>query len=275
MRFKVKKETKFHILMWLIMLLLMWPLLYMLSCSFKDLGQIFSSGLNLVPNPATQENYERVFSTIPFWSYVKNSLYIAGGAALCKTITSILAGYAFTFIDFKHREKLFYLFTLTMFIPFTVIMIPNYLTLAKMNLINSALGVMLPQLADAMGIFLMRQTMRSIPKSLIEVAQLDKVGHVRSLIRVVTPLCKSAIFAMGIMFFINSWNEYFWPMLILTRKDKYTLTLAMQMFLSSEGGSAWGSTMALAALATLVPLIAYLIAQRFIIRSYMTSGIKE
>lgn len=272
---KFKKEIKFHVLMWIIILVLMWPLAYMLSCSFKDLGQIFSSGLKLIPNPSTLENYERVFSTIPFWSYVRNSLYIAGGVAVCKTITSILAGYAFTFIDFKHREVLFYVFTVTMFIPFTVVMIPNYLTLAKMDLVNSLWGVMLPQLADAMGIFLMRQSMRNIPKSLVEVAQLDKVGHVKTLSRIVVPLCKSAIFAMSIMFFINSWNEYFWPMLILTRRDQYTLTLAMQMFLSSEGGSAWGSTMALAALATLVPLLAYLVAQRFIIGSYLTSGIKE
>jgi sn-glycerol 3-phosphate transport system permease protein len=276
MRFRLfRKEIKFHVFVWAIIFALMWPLAYMVSCSFKDLGQIFSSGLNLIPNPGTAENYERVFSTIPFWRYVKNSVTIAGGVAVAKAITSILAGYVFSFIDFKHRDKLFYLFTVTMFIPFTVIMIPNYLTLAKMNLINNPIGVMLPQLGDAMGIFLMRQSMRTIPKSLVEVARLDKVGHVRTLTRIVVPLCKSSIFAMFIMFFINSWNEYFWPMLILTRRDNYTLTLAMQMFLSSEGGSAWGSTMALAALATFVPLLAYLISQRFIIRSYITSGIKE
>ncbi len=134
---------------------------------------------------------------------------------------------------------------------------------------------MLPQLADAMGIFLMRQSMRTIPKSLLEVAQLDKVGHIKSLSRVVVPLCKPSIFAMCIMFFINSWNEYFWPMLILTRKESYTITLSMQMFLSGEGGSAWGSTMALAALATFVPLVLYLFSQRFIINTYMNSGIKE
>ncbi len=275
MRTNSAKAAKFHVLLVAIVLILMAPMVYMLSCSLKDLGQIFSSGLNLIPNPGTLANYQRIFDVLPFWRYVGNSLFIAILVTVCKGFTSILAGYAFTFMDFKYKNLMFYVFTVTMFIPFTVIMIPNYLTLSKMGLINNPVGVMLPQLADAMGIFLMRQSMKGIPKSLLEVARLDKVGHVKSLTKIVMPLCKSSIFAMGIMFFINSWNEFFWPMLILTQKEKYTLTLSMQMFLSGEGGSAWGSTMALAALATFVPLVLYLISQRFIINSHMTSGIKE
>jgi sn-glycerol 3-phosphate transport system permease protein len=254
---------------------MMAPLIYMISCSFKTLAQIFSQGLNLIPNNPTLENYEHVFQQLPFFRYVGNSILIATVVMMCKMFSSVLAGYAFTFMDFPCKNAMFYLLTITMFIPFTVIMIPNYLTLAQMGMINNLLGVSLPQLADAMGIFLMRQSMRAIPKSLLEVARLDKVSHTKLLLKIIVPLCKPSIFAMCIMFFINSWNEYFWPMLILTKKENYTITLAMQMFLSGEGGSAWGSTMALAALATLVPLVLYLFSQRFIINTYMSSGIKE
>ena len=175
MRTNSAKAAKFHILLVAIVLILMAPMVYMLSCSLKDLGQIFSSGLNLIPNPGTLENYQRIFDVLPFWRYVGNSLFIAILVTVCKGFTSILAGYAFTFMDFKYKNLMFYVFTVTMFIPFTVIMIPNYLTLSKMGLINNPIGVMLPQLADAMGIFLMRQSMKGIPKSLLEVARLDKV----------------------------------------------------------------------------------------------------
>ncbi len=140
MKTRVRKELKFHLLLLAIIIILTYPIIYMISCSLKDLGQIFSSGLNLIPNPGTLSNYERVFNVLPFWRYVGNSLFIAFGVTFCKAITSVLAAYAFTFMNFKYRETLFYIFTVTMFIPFTVIMIPNYLTLAKMNLINNPLG---------------------------------------------------------------------------------------------------------------------------------------
>jgi sn-glycerol 3-phosphate transport system permease protein len=275
MKTEKRKEIKYHIPLVIILFILVWPIAYMVSCSFKSLNEIFTSGLNLIPKNGTIDNYNRVIIAVNFFRYVFNSMLIAVVVTLLKTFTSTLAAYAFSFMKFKHREALFYLFTVTMFIPFTVIMIPNYLTISEVGLLNNPIGVIFPQLADAMGIFLMRQSMRTIPKTLLEAAELDKVSHIKSLTKIVIPLVKPTIFAMGIMFFINSWNEYFWPMLILTGKENYTITLALQMFLSSEGGSAWGSTMALASMATLIPLILYLFGQRFIISTYMSSGIKE
>lgn len=163
---------------------------------------------------------------------------------------------------------------MTFFIPITVVIMPNYLLISKLGLLNSAWGVMLPQFADGMGIFLMRQTIRGIPRPLLEAGRLDNAGPLTILTRIVLPLIKSSVIAMGIVFFINSWNEYFWPLLVLQDKGAYTLPLALQMFISAEGGSEWGVAMAVAMLTSLPPLILYLACQRYIINTFMQSGVK-
>ena len=269
------KHVISHVFIVFLILVFMYPFIYMVSSSFKSLNEIFSCGLKILPEDFTTENYERVFETLDVAQYLKNTFCIALIAMVAKTITSVFAAYSLVFMDFKWKNAIFYFFTLTMFVPFSVIMLPNYLTVHKMGLLNSIIGVTLPQLADAMGIFRIRQAMKTVPKSLVEAARIDKCPHFKAMTRIVVPLVKPAVVAMAIFFFINSWNEYFWPLLILKKQNTWTITLAMQQFISGESGSAWGSSMALATIATLVPLILYLVFQRFIISTFMSSGIKE
>lgn len=264
-----------HILMIFLVLLFAYPFVYMVSTSFKSMTEIFQSGLNLIPDNFTLENYKSVFTKLPIASYLKNSFIIALIAMVAKIVTSVLAAYALVFMDFKGKNALFYFFSMTMFIPFTVIILPNYLTVNKLGLLSTLLGVALPQMADAMGIIRIRQAMRTIPKSLVEAARIDKVSHFTALTRIVVPLTRPAISAMSILFFINSWNEYFWPLLILKSNTMSTITLALQQFASGESGNAWGSSMALATIATVIPLVLYLVFQRYIIGTFMSSGIKE
>ena len=264
-----------HILMIFLVLLFAYPFVYMVSTSFKSMTEIFQSGLNLIPDNFTLENYKSVFTKLPIASYLKNSFIIALIAMAAKIVTSVLAAYALVFMDFKGKNALFYFFSMTMFIPFTVIILPNYLTVNKLGLLSTLLGVALPQMADAMGVIRIRQAMRTIPKSLVEAARIDKVSHFTALTRIVVPLTRPAISAMSILFFINSWNEYFWPLLILKSNTMSTITLALQQFASGESGNAWGSSMALATIATVIPLVLYLVFQRYIIGTFMSSGIKE
>lgn len=270
-----KAAIKGHIVMIILVLLFAYPFLYMVSTSFKTMTEIFEGGLSLIPSNPTFENYVKVFTTLPVLEYLSNSFIIALLAMTAKIITSVLASYALVFMDFRGKEALFYFFTLTMFIPFTVIILPNYLTINRMGLLSTLVGVALPQMADAMGIFRIRQAMRAVPKSLVEAARLDNVPHFTAMTKIVIPLVKPAISAMCITFFINSWNEYFWPLLILKGNDLSTITLALQQFASGESGSAWGSSMALATVATAIPLVLYLIFQKHIIGTFMSSGIKE
>lgn len=274
MKTKVKGLV-WHLVLIIVVLTFFYPLIYMVCTSVKPLNEIFTAGLRLFPVDFTLENYERVFQQLPVGRYILNSLVVATLVMIFKLVTSVLAAYALVFMSNKHANKLFYFFTLTMFIPFSVIMLPNYITISKLGLLNNLIGVALPQFADAMGIFRIRQAMRGVPKSYVEAARLDNVSHFQALRRIVIPLVKPAIIAMSIFFFVNSWNEYFWPLLILRRNEMYTITLSMQEFISAEGGIAWGSSVALATIATLPPLFLYLFAQQHIISTFMSSGIKE
>lgn len=269
-----KGEWRYQVILILTLIIMMYPIVYMIGTSFKTLQDIFSSGLNVFTSNPTMANYIQVFKSNDILILLKNSLIIALIVTVSKIVTSVLASYCLCFMDLKHPEVIFGLFTISMFIPLSVIMIPNYLTLSRIGLNNTLIGVALPQLADAMGIYRIRQSMRSIPKPLIEVARLDNVGHLTILRRIVLPLVNPAVIAMIIFFFINSWNEYVWPMLILKRQENYTITLALQTFMDSESGSAWGSSMALATIATLVPMVLYVFAQRKIIGTFMQSGVK-
>lgn len=275
---KIKRNMKslgWHFILCIIVAVLFYPLVFMVCTSLKPLPEIFTTGLNVFPKSITSENYQYIFQHHPILLYLRNSFIIASIVMIAKIVTSVLASYCLVFMDIPGRNTIFYIFSLTLFIPFSIIMIPNYLTLNKMGLMNTLIGVALPQLADAMGIFRIRQAMRGIPKSLVEAARIDNVGHFTAMTKIVCPLIKPAIISMAIYFFINSWNEFFWPQLLLKNANLATITLSMQYFQNSEGGTAWGTSMALATIATLIPMILYIIAQRQIISTFMQSGLKE
>ncbi|HIU64144.1 MAG TPA: carbohydrate ABC transporter permease [Candidatus Avacidaminococcus intestinavium] len=274
MKTRFKDEVLWHLPLLAAVFFQLWPLIFMASTSLKDLDQIFISTLNPLPLPPTLDNYRAIIGNFPILTYVFNTFVIAFFVTLLKIGTSILAAFAFVYYDFKGKEQIFNGMLLTFFIPITVVLMPNYLFLSKLDLLNTSIGVILPQMADGMGIFLMRQTIRSIPKALLEAAILEGAGAITVLRRVVLPLIRPTAIAMTIFFFINSWNEYFWPLLVLQDKENYTLPLALQMFISAEGGSEWGIAMAVAMLTSLPPLLLYLLCQKYILSTFMQSGVK-
>lgn len=274
MKTETRNELIWHGFLMVAIFLTLWPIVFMISTSFKDLSQVFESTLNPLPWPITFDNYTTVLGNFPLFTYIWNTFLIAAIVTVSKTLTSILSAFAFVYYDFKYKESLFNGMLLTFFIPITVLVMPNYLMMSKLGLLNTPWGVALPCLVDGMGVFLMRQTMRCVPKALLEAAILDGAKPRQVLTKVILPLTKPALLANSILFFINSWNEYFWPLLILQDKDSYTLPLALQMFISAEGGSEWGIAMAVATLTSLPPLILYGFCQKFIINTFMSSGVK-
>ena len=274
MKTETRNELIWHGFLLVAIFLTLWPIVFMISTSFKDLSQVFESTLNPLPWPITFDNYTTVLGNFPLFTYIWNTFLIAAIVTVSKTLTSILSAFAFVYYDFKYKESLFNGMLLTFFIPITVLVMPNYLMMSKLGLLNTPWGVALPCLVDGMGVFLMRQTMRCVPKALLEATILDGAKPRQVLTKVILPLIKPALLANSILFFINSWNEYFWPLLILQDKDSYTLPLALQMFISAEGGSEWGIAMAVATLTSLPPLILYGFCQKFIINTFMSSGVK-
>ena len=274
MKTKQKKELKWHILFIIIILILLYPIVYAVSTSFKSLNEAYNNILSLIPENPTTSAYQRVLHIIPFFKITLNTFIIASIVTIFKLLTGVLAAYSFVFLKFKGKQWLYFILISTIFIPFTVTMIPNFIIISKLGLKDNIIGVVLPQLADATGIFLLRQHMRGIPTSLLEVAKLEKTPHITILRTIVVPIIRPAILSMGIIFFINSWNEFVWPSLILKSTENYTLSLALQMFVSSEGGTDIPVAMAISVLTMLLPLLIYAMCQKFIINTFAQSGIK-
>ncbi len=274
MKIKTHGQLRWHVLLCTVTFLMLMPLVFAVSNSFKTLNEVFNNVFAVIPDNPTLENYLHVFKRLPFVRITLNTFLIAATVTAFKTATSVLAAYALVYFDFKGRNALYFILISTIFIPFTVTMIPNYLTVSAMGLGDTLIGTILPQLGDAMGIFLLRQSMRTIPVSLIETAKLDKTGNLKIMRDIVVPLVKPAIISSGIIFFINSWNEYVWPSLILKTKTNYTLSLALQMYISSEGGTEFTIAMAVSVMTMIVPLCLYIIFQKYIINTFASSGMK-
>lgn len=272
---KIKElQLGWHFLLCVVVFCMIMPVIFAVSNSFKTLSDAFNTVFQVIPSKPTLANYIHVFSKLPFLRITANTFFIAATVTAFKTVTSLFAAYSFVYFDFKGKGILYFIMLSTMFIPFTVTMIPNYLTISKLNMADKLWGVILPQLADVLGIFLLRQSMRGIPKSLIEVARMENVKHLKIMTDIVIPLVRPAIISTGIIFFINSWNEYVWPVLILKSKENYTLSLALQMYISSEGGTEFTIAMAVSVMTMIIPLILYIVFQRYIINTFAMSGIK-
>lgn len=263
-----------NIFMILIVFTMLYPVFFAAGASFKPQKEIFSNVLNFFTANPTLESYARAISRIDYIKVVWNTFAIAFCVMAFKVFTSYLCAYAFVFLDFPMKKLLYFLLISTMFIPFTVTMIPNYITISKIGLRDTIVGVMLPQLSDAMGIMLLRQQMRTIPRSLIEVGRLEKSSNFTIMTQIVLPIVKPGVISTAIIFFINSWNEYVWPRLILRSDTNYTLSLALQLFVDSEAGSGMGICMAMCVMTMLIPLILFVIFQRQIMATYASSGIK-
>lgn len=269
-----ERQILWHLLLCAAVFLLIMPVVFALSNSLKTVQDAFNTVFDVIPRNPTIENYIYVFSRLPILSITLNTFFIASVVTAFKLITSLFAAYSFVYFTYRGKGVLYFVMLSTMFIPFTVTMIPNYLMISRLGLSDRLIGVILPELADVLGIFLLRQSMRGIPGALIEAAKLEHAGDLRILREIVIPLTRPALISTGIIFFINSWNEYVWPVLILKSREKYTLSLALQMYISSEGGTNFPVAMTVSVITMLVPLVLYLVFQRYIIRTFALSGIK-
>jgi sn-glycerol 3-phosphate transport system permease protein len=275
----MKIESRLPSVIWtwiFIAVVIIWilPILFALGTSFRTLQDIYDNVLAIFPTSPTFDNYSQLFEQLPMFKIIMNNFTIATTVTILKLVTSFLAAYAFVYFSFNGKKSLYLLLITTIFIPFTVTMVPNYLMLSRVGLTDNILGVILPQVADAAGIFLLTQVMRSIPYSFIESAKLENIGNFRIMKDIVLPLIRPQVTAVGIWFFVNSWNEFIWPSLILKSTESYTLPLALQMFISSEGGTNFGVAMAVSVITMSIPLLLYMIFQKYIIGTFTSSGIK-
>lgn len=275
MRTKNKIASRIWMIIFIIFVIVwLFPVIFALGTSFRPLQDVYNNVLNIIPTNPTLENYATLFQRLPMGQIILNTFIIATSVTLLKLAVSFLSAYAFVYYRFKGQNVVYFILIASIFIPFTVTMIPNYLLISRLGINDNILGVILPQVADAAGILLLNQAMRTIPISLIEVAKLDNVGDWRIMKDLVIPMIKPQITSSGIWFFVNSWNEFVWPSIILKSTENYTLPLALQMFISSEGGTNFSVAMAVSVVTMSIPLLLYIIFQKHIIGTFTSSGIK-
>ncbi|AFV77374.1 ABC-type sugar transport system, permease component (plasmid) [Thermus oshimai JL-2] len=262
-----------HVLLALAVLAAFLPLFYQLGLSLTPPERIFSSPWPLA-GPLTLENYRVVLERLPMGLYTLNTLVFALGSALGQVVLGLLAAYAFAYRRFPLQEVLFALFVVSMLVPFVVTYLPNYLLLARLGLLNTHLGLILPMLTAGYATFFLRQHFRSFPREILEAAQVDGAGTWHLLFRVLVPANLPALVALGVTLFIGAWNQFIWPLLVANRPEMYVLTVAVQRFAGGEGANAWGPMMAASVLATLPTLLLFLLFHRWVLENLLEGGVR-
>jgi multiple sugar transport system permease protein len=219
--------------------------------------------------------YERAFSTVPFARSFLNSFVIAGGTTLGILVTSIMAGYVFAKLRFRGREVLFGLVLATMFLPPIVMLVPLFRIVQALGLTDTLAGVMLPNLANAFGIFLMRQFVAGIPDEVLESARIDGASEWTNLWRIVFPLLGPAIAALAVFAFTFHWNSFLWPLTVLQSPDSQTVVLALNRLVSYTSAIKFQNVVMAGAVISVLPnVILFLFLQRSFITGISQTGLK-
>jgi len=265
-----------HALVLLICALTLFPFFWMLSTAFKPANEVFTKDIQLIPLNPTLENIPRAFEYFPVGRWMWNSVGISFWITLGKLLISVPAAFAFARLRFRFGKLLFAMVLATMIVPGVVTVVPNYVLVADLGWLNTWVGVVIPSLpATAFYVFLLRQNILTLPQDLIDAAKVDGASTLRILTDIVVPNIRPAIAVVTILSFLGAWNQYLWPLLVLNEFTTKTLATGMPFFTSNaESAQMWGPMMATAAIAALPPLVIYAIAQKQIINTFVTSGIK-
>ena len=248
------------------------PFLWTLVTSLSPVTGL-SATPTLIPTDLSFSAYATLFENTPFARIVLNSLGLAAATTSLQLVTSSLAAYAFSRLPFRGRGVLFAVYLATMMIPIQVLIVPLFVQMKTLGLVDTYLGVLLPSIASAFGVFLLRQAMNSVPRELDEAATIDGASHFRIFGGVVLPLVGPALATLTVFAFMSSWNSFLWPLIILRSAELKTLPLALAG-LQGQYTTQWDVMMA-GSIISILPMVAlYIFAQKYVVQSVASSGIK-
>ena len=257
------------------LIIFLFPLYWMVVTAFKQPDEVFSLVPKWLPERWTLENFREVFKIIPFGNYYMNTLVFVFGLLAVQLVTVTLAAYAFARMDFKFKSTLFIVLLVQLMIAPQTLVVPNYLTISKLGLLDTRTAIALPYVASALGVFLLRQAFAAIPMELEEAAILDGCGTVRFMTRIAIPLLKPTYVAFILISIAYHWNEFFWPIIVTDSTKSRPLTVGLAMLAeSSESAAAWNTLMAGTLLVILPLIVFFAIFQKTFIKSFMSSGMK-
>ncbi|GAA2114799.1 carbohydrate ABC transporter permease [Kitasatospora saccharophila] len=262
-----------HLLLLAAVLTVLFPVYYVFAGALMRPDEIAAYPPALVPHSLTGRNFSGAVHAVPLVRQYANSVLVAGLITAAQLLTSVLAAYAFVFLPLRARRVVFGAFLATLMVPWESVVIPNYLTLSGWGLGNTYFGLVLPFLASAFGTFLLRQSFRQFPAELRDAARIDGAGHWRFLWRILVPLNRPVLAALGVYVFLSAWNQYFWPLIITRTAEMQTLQIGLSTLRDSEMADP-GLILAGVVLSLLPTLALVLFGQRFVVRGLTTGAVR-
>lgn len=256
------------------MLLVVGPFLWMVLGSVKTQSELLQLPPTWLPENPTFANYSRLFERLNFPRFFFNSTVVAVAITAGNLVFCSMIGYALAKLDFVGKNKLFLLVMATLMVPQGVIIVPLFILMANLGLVNTHPGLILPFAAGAFGVFLMRQFMMGIPDELLEAARVDGASEWYMFWRIVMPLSGPALATLGILTFMSSWNMFTWPLVVSTSEDMFTLPVALATFSRGEYSSDYGLLMAGSLVIVTPILIVFMVLQKHFTQGIATTGLK-
>lgn len=251
------------------------PIFYMVTSSFKTEAEIFAVPIHWFPHEFQGlDNYTKALQVAPFGQFFLNSVIVSVTRVLGILFFSALAGYGLAKYAFPGNRFCFLLILSTMMVPFQVLLLPLYVLVYQLNWVNTYMGLIIPGMVSAFGVFLMRQFCLTIPDELLDAARIDGAGEFRIFLAIVFPLLAPPLATLAILTFMWSWNSLFWPMIVATRPNVMTLTVGMTFFQQPLREPYWTYIMAISTIATLPVITLFLALQRYFVQGVVLSGVK-
>ncbi len=270
---RIGSRIPLYLVLIILALFFVLPLVWMLSTAFKPFREVLQP--NWIPIHPTAENFTNIFNdpSVPVYSWFLNSVLVSVIFTVLILAVDSLAGYAYARMEFPGRNLLFGILLATLVMPGLMFLIPNYLTVSALGWINQYQGVIIPGLAGVFGVFYLRQFFQGIPRELEEAARIDGASPWQIFFHVALPLSYGALATLGVLSFMGSWNDFLWPLLVLTDRAKQTLPAGLAT-LQGQYTFDYGKLMAGAAVTAIPVLIIYIFLQRYIVESVKTTGLK-
>lgn len=271
--FNKRKRLTLWIVNIIIGLIIIFPILYVLSISFMNQDEILSPTHKLIPSALRFDNYKQVVDSVPIFQFILNSFIVSLAITVGQIITSSLAAYAFVYFEFPGKRFLFLAVLSTMMIPGEAIIISNYLTVSSLEWLDSYKSLIIPYLASAMGIFMLRQYYLTVPKELKESAQIDGCSDFKFFLKILLPISKPTLGALGIYTFLSTWNQYMWPLLVTNTPEKRTVQIGISMLQFSESQS-YGPILAGVVMILIPSIVIFMIGQKQMVKGIIAGAVK-
>ena len=254
--------------------IVLYPFIWMLVTSFKPEAEIVSYPPKLFSGRFSLDSYINIWKRVPFLKYYRNTIIFSTAVTVTSLVFDTMAGYAFARLKFPKKNLLFALILAVMIIPAQTVMLPQFSIIYKMGLSNSYLALILPAIASPMYIFLFRQNFMGIPESIEEAAKLDGASAIRTFFQLVVPLAKPVYATVGILVFIACWNDFVWPVMVISDSSKQTIQMALSSLFSIQPVN-YGNVMAGLTLVTIPVLIIFLSLQKYYVAGIASTGAKN